>query len=68
MISVRGSEELEQRLINLADKTGRSKAYYVRIALEKYLDENESLLLTLSDIEKQGKSPLTDAITDRSHR
>ena len=47
MLSVKLSEELENRLNNLAAKTKRSKSFYMREALEQYLEEHEEGLLAL---------------------
>ncbi len=47
MLSVKLPEELENRLNNLADKTKRSKSFYMREALERYLEEYEEGLLAL---------------------
>ncbi len=54
MLSVRLPAELERRLAELADKTNRSKSYYVEHALETFLDEQEDYLLALSRLEKKG--------------
>ena len=43
MFSIRLSKDLEQRLDNLAAKTNRAKSYYVRKALNKFLEEQEEL-------------------------
>ena len=40
MLAVRIPEESEQRLSHLAAETGRSKAFYVREAIERYLKRN----------------------------
>ena len=47
MLSVKLPEELENRLNNLAAKTKRSKSFYMREALERYLEEYEEGLLAL---------------------
>jgi len=47
MLSVKLPEELESRLNNLAAKTKRSKSFYMREALERYLEEYEEGLLAL---------------------
>ncbi len=38
MLAVRLSQEMETLLTNLAEKTHRSKSYYVKKALEQYLE------------------------------
>lgn len=56
--SVRLSEDSEKRLNILAKATGRSKAFYVRKAIENELDDLEDIYLAekrLEDI-RSGKS------------
>ncbi len=56
--SVRLSEDSEKRLNILAKATGRSKAFYVRQAIENELDDMEDIYLAekrLEDI-RSGKS------------
>ncbi|CAO4844240.1 MAG: hypothetical protein CNLJKLNK_01273 [Holosporales bacterium] len=43
MLSVRVSQDLEHRLEALAKKTHRSKGYFVKQALERYLEDEEDL-------------------------
>jgi len=43
MLAVRLPEETEARLERLAQRTGRTKSYYARAAIEHYLDELEEL-------------------------
>lgn len=40
-ISIRLSQDEEERLNNLARRTGRSKSFYVRTALQEYLTDLE---------------------------
>ena len=54
MISVRLSETLEKRLADLAEKTNRSKSYYIETALGKYIEEQEEYLLALARLEEKG--------------
>jgi RHH-type rel operon transcriptional repressor/antitoxin RelB len=56
--SVRLPEEIEQRLNVLAAETGRSKAFYIREAIQEHLDVLEDIYLAeqrLADI-KAGRS------------
>lgn len=53
MLAVRLPEKLEERLSALSDQTHRSKSYYVKRALEDFLDEHEEHLLALSRLEKK---------------
>ena len=54
MLSVKLSQDTEKRLNILADKTHRSKSYYVEKALEQFLNNQEEYLLALSRLEEQG--------------
>jgi len=52
-LTVRLTPELEARLEELAESTGRSKSYYARQAIEEFLDDRADYLLALSVLEKQ---------------
>lgn len=52
MLAVRLDSRTEDRLSNLARETGRSKSYYVKQAIESYLEEREDYLLALAVLEK----------------
>ena len=54
MLSVRLSKEVEHRLIDLSEKTHRSKSYYVERALKQYLGTQEEYLLALARMEEKG--------------
>ncbi len=45
MIAIRLSPEIEGRLEALAQKTGRTKSFYVREALEEHLEDLEDAYL-----------------------
>ena len=45
MVAIRLPQEMEDRLANLAEKTGRSKSFYIRQALEEHLEEMEDIYL-----------------------
>jgi RHH-type rel operon transcriptional repressor/antitoxin RelB len=65
MISVRLPESVERRLASLAEKTGRSKSYYVRLAIEEFLEDREDYLLAVSVLEKNNpRVPLEDLVRD----
>lgn len=53
MLTVRLPEKLEERLSELSAQTHRSKSYYVKQALEIFLDEHEDHLLALFRFEKK---------------
>lgn len=50
--SVRLQEDIEQRLNALVAETGRSKAYYIREAVEEYMDDLEDVYLTEKRLEE----------------
>lgn len=54
MIGLR-DKEIEARLDNLAQKTGRSKSFYVRQALQEFLEDREDYLLGLARLEAGGR-------------
>jgi len=64
MLSLRLDTELESRLAKLADLTGRTKTFYAKEAIQRYLDEMEETYLALSRLEKPGKR-LSMADVDR---
>jgi RHH-type transcriptional regulator, rel operon repressor / antitoxin RelB len=45
MLAVRLSEKIEKRLERLAARTGRTKTFYAREAIEAYLDDLEDFYL-----------------------
>ena len=53
MLAIRISQQLEHKLDNLAKRTGRSKSYYVRHAIEEYLEDHEDYLIALARMEKK---------------
>lgn len=55
MTSVRLSPSLESRLNILAQKTNRSKSYYISKALEEFLRDQEDYYLALSSYENTKK-------------
>lgn len=59
MIAVRVPDEIEERLKQLADRTGRTKTFYVREAIVEHLDDLEDVYLaerTLEEIRTQKQS------------
>lgn len=54
MLSVRLSEDVEERLTKLSKETKRPKGHYAEVALERFLDEQEDYLLALARLEEQG--------------
>jgi len=55
MIAIQLPEEIENRLTTLANKTGRTRTFYVREAILEHLDEMEDKYLVFSRLEKSGK-------------
>ena len=53
MLSVRLSPKLEARLNRLAKRTGRTKAYYAKKAIEEFLEEQEDYFIALSRLEQK---------------
>ncbi len=52
MLAVRLPEGLEKRLDQLSKETHRSKSYYIKRALEEFLQDREDYLLALARYEK----------------
>ena len=52
MTAVRLPREVDERLAQLARRTGRTKAHYIRTAVAEWLEENEDYLLALDRLEK----------------
>ncbi|AUR53164.1 type II toxin-antitoxin system RelB family antitoxin [Aquella oligotrophica] len=51
MLAIRLDAEIEQRLNNLAEKTHRTKSFYVKQALIEYLDDMEDIYLAEKELE-----------------
>lgn len=45
MLGVRLEPELEDRLAKLASRTGRSKSFYAKEAIRRYVDDQEDILM-----------------------
>ncbi len=55
MVGIRLPEEMEVRLHALAESTGRTMSFYVREALNEYLDDLEDRYRGLYRLEHPGK-------------
>ncbi len=55
MLAIRLPEAIERRLALLAQKTGRTKTFYARVAILEHLDEMEDTYLALNRLENPGK-------------
>lgn len=56
MLNVRLPENLEKRFDKLAKETGRTKSYYVRKAMEQFIEDKEDYLLAVTRIEENNGS------------
>lgn len=55
MLSLRLSNDIESRLGKLAETTGRTKSFYAKEAIVKYLDEMEDTYIAINRLEKPAK-------------
>jgi RHH-type transcriptional regulator, rel operon repressor / antitoxin RelB len=55
MLSIRLSSDVERRLNQLAESTGRTKTFYAKEAILKYLDDMEDTYVAIDRLEKPGK-------------
>jgi RHH-type rel operon transcriptional repressor/antitoxin RelB len=55
MLSVRLEPALEKRLNELAERTGRTKSYYVREAIVHYLEDMEDRYIAIERLENPAK-------------
>lgn len=53
MLAVRLPEEIEARSTALAERTGRSKSFYVREAVREHLDDLEYYYLAVQCLEER---------------
>ncbi len=61
MIAVRLDPTTDERLTRLANETGRSKSYYVKQAIDAFLEDREDYLLALSVLERdEPRKPIAD--------
>ena len=61
MLAVRLDADIEKRLERLAVRTGRTKTFYARAAIEAHLDDLEDFYLAeerLKDFRSEGAIPL----------
>ncbi|MDE2655078.1 MAG: ribbon-helix-helix protein, CopG family [Gammaproteobacteria bacterium] len=55
MLAVRLPEDIEERIAELASRTGRTKTYYVKEAIMGQIDELEDKYLALDRLENPAK-------------
>ena len=63
MLAVRLDKDVEKRLEQLAERTGRTKTYYAREAIEAHLDDLEDFYLAedrLRQFRDEDAIPLAD--------
>ena len=53
--TLRLDPHLEKRLNDLAALTGRTKSYYIRKAIEEYIDDMEDIYVAEQRLENPGK-------------
>ena len=54
MLSIRIDKNIENRLLNLATKTGRTKTFYAKEAIITYLDEMEDYYIAKDRLNNPG--------------
>ncbi len=67
MLAIRLDEALEKRLAALAEKTGRTKTFYARKAIEAHLEEMEDYFLAeerMADFRRDDAVSLNDIKAD----
>ena len=61
LLAVRLDPTTDERLTRLANETGRSKSYYVKQAIDAFLENREDYLLALSVLERdEPRKPIAD--------
>jgi RHH-type rel operon transcriptional repressor/antitoxin RelB len=67
MLAIRLTKDLEKRLTDLAEKTGRTKTFYARAAITAHLDELEDYFLAeerMKDFRPEDALSLEDVKVD----
>jgi RHH-type rel operon transcriptional repressor/antitoxin RelB len=55
MLAIRLPEDIENRLAQLASKTGRTKTFYAKEAILEHLDDMEDKYLAINRLENPSK-------------
>ncbi|MBI2844133.1 MAG: ribbon-helix-helix protein, CopG family [Armatimonadetes bacterium] len=55
MIAIRLPAEIDERLTALAKRTGRTKTYYAREAILRFIDDMEDTYITVERLERAGR-------------
>jgi RHH-type rel operon transcriptional repressor/antitoxin RelB len=61
-LAIRLPPDIEQRLEALAEKTGRTKTYYAREAIVRYLEDLEDEALALERLKKPSRRWTLEAL------
>lgn len=56
MLAIRLDPDIESRLQNLADRTGRTKTFYARQAILEHLDDLEDIFLAMQRLNRPAKT------------
>ncbi len=65
MVSIRLPDELDKRLEALAVRTGRSKTFYVKEAVQEHLEDLEDYYLAVQRLEQPGRRiPMDELVKD----
>ena len=67
MLALRLPPEIENRLDELARKTGRSKSFYAREAILKHLDDLEDVFLAERRLQRGGERVSLDDLEREFH-
>ena len=65
MLALRLPKELERRLETLAKRTGRTKSYYAKVAIQEYLDDQEDYLIAMERLEQNHQGIPLDEVERR---
>ncbi|MBS0193447.1 MAG: TraY domain-containing protein [Proteobacteria bacterium] len=52
MLAIRLPPEIEERLVELAQRTGRTKTFYAREAIERHIEDLEDIYLAEKELAK----------------
>lgn len=62
MLALRLPASTDERLARLAKKTGRTKSYYAKLAIEEFLEDQEAYLLATERIKHKLNSMTLDEV------
>jgi RHH-type transcriptional regulator, rel operon repressor / antitoxin RelB len=65
MLGIRLEPELEKKLESLARQTGRSKSYYAREAIRRFLEDREDYLKGIAALERREPTITLDELERR---